>query len=140
MYLPKRLSIIAPLGALLVSDLFIGFYDMRIMLAVYVSFALMGFIGLWLRTHKAFFNTITGTLVGSLLFFLITNAAVWLFGTMYPHTFAGLMQSYVAAIPFFRNTIAGDLFYVGVLVGSFELFSYWLGVKVFTTKKIAFNQ
>ncbi len=54
---------------------------------------------------------------GSLQFFLITNAATWLMSGMYPLTPAGLVACYVAAIPFFGNTLASDLFYAGVLFG-----------------------
>lgn len=126
MYLPKRLALILPLGAMLLSDAIIGFYSWQIMLSVYGSFALMGSIGLFLRRHKQFSLILGGTLAGSILFYLITNAAVWAFGTMYPLTLAGLIQSYVNALPFFRNTILGDLFYVGLLAGSYEFIAYWL--------------
>jgi len=120
MYLPKRFAVILPLGAMLVSDVFIGFYDWRIMLAVYASFCLMGCIGLLIRKRKTMLTVGIGTLSGSLLFFFITNAAVWAFGTMYAHTLAGLEASYIAAIPFFRNSALGDVCYVALLVGGFE--------------------
>ena len=57
--------------------------------------------------------------------FVATNLAVWAFGTMYPLNIAGLAESYVAAIPFFRNTLLGDMFYVTVLVGGYEAVKYW---------------
>ena len=81
----------------------------------------MGAVGLWIRKNKTAGRVVGGTLLGSLFFFLLTNAAVWLFGTMYAPNFAGLMQSYFMALPFFRNSLLGDLFYVGVLVGGMEL-------------------
>lgn len=129
LYLPKKYAIIVPLLAMLVSDLFIGFYSWQIMLAVYGGFALMGGIGLLVRKNKKFSTVLGGTLLGSILFFLITNFAVWAFGTMYMHNFAGLMQSYIMAIPFFKNSLLGDLFYVGVMVGGYE------GVKLLIAKK-----
>ncbi|HEX7360431.1 MAG TPA: DUF6580 family putative transport protein [Bryobacteraceae bacterium] len=58
------------------------------------------------------------TLAGSTQFFLITNFFSW---SMYPHTAAGLAECYIAALPFFGRTILGDLFYVGVLFGAYEL-------------------
>lgn len=122
LYLPKRWAIILPLLAMFVSDIFIGFYTWQIMAAVYGSFVLMGVIGLFVRKNKKFHTVLGGTLLGSILFFLITNWAVWEFGTMYMHNFSGLMQSYTMALPFFRNSLLGDLFYVGVLVGGFEVF------------------
>jgi len=51
----------------------------------------------------------------------VTNFGVWTLGTMYPMTAAGLADCYVAAIPFFQNTVAGDLFYATLLFGGFAL-------------------
>lgn len=121
LYLPKRIAVALPFGMMVVSDALIGFYDARIMLAVYGSFFAAQLIGLWLRNHKNVFAIAGGTAVSSLLFFFITNAAVWAFGTMYSHTLLGLAQSYVNGLPFFKYTLAGDLFYVAWLVGGFEL-------------------
>jgi len=39
---------------------------------------------------------------------------------MYPKNPGGLLSCYAAGIPFFRNTILGDLFYCGLMFGSFE--------------------
>jgi hypothetical protein len=64
------------------------------------------------------------SLSGSIIFFLVTNAAVVFFGSWYPHTLQGLTDSYVAAIPFFRNTITSDLFYLAIFSSSFELASH----------------
>jgi len=121
LYLPKKWALILPIMAMFVSDIFIGFYSWQIMLCVYTSFALMGLIGLWVRKNKQFSTVLGGTLLGSILFFLITNTAVWAFGTMYTHNIPGLMQSYLMAIPFFKNSLLGDLFYVGLMVGGFEM-------------------
>ncbi len=121
LYLPKRWAIILPLAIMLISDIFVGFYAWQIMLAVYLSFVLAGLIGLLVRKHKKFSTILGGTLLSAILFFLITNTAVWLFGTMYIHNFSGLMQSYFMALPFFKNSLLGDLFYVGVMVGGYEV-------------------
>lgn len=126
MYLTKRYAMILPLIAMLISDIFIGFYTWQIMASVYISFALTGLIGLWVRKNKKLSTIIGGTVLGSISFFLITNFAVWAFGAMYAHNLAGLTQSYVMAIPFFRNSLLGDLFYVGLLVGTYESLKYFL--------------
>jgi hypothetical protein len=55
------------------------------------------------------------------LFFAVTNFGTWTLSGMYPLTFSGLAACYVAAIPFFQNTVAGDLFYSGLLFGGFAL-------------------
>ncbi|MFH1405279.1 MAG: DUF6580 family putative transport protein [Patescibacteria group bacterium] len=121
LYLPRKFALVIPLGAMLVSDAIIGFYSWPIMLAVYAGFAAMVGIGLLVRKHKRFSTVLGGTIAGSLTFFLITNFAVWAFGSLYAPTLSGLVQCYYMALPFLRNTLAGDLFYVGVLVGAVEL-------------------
>ena len=119
-YLDKKHTFIVPLAALLISDYFIGFYSGFVW--VYASFVAIGFIGLWLRSHRGIGATIGASLVGSLLFFVVTNFGVWAgVPSMYPHTAAGLLECYAAAIPLFRNTLFGDLIYVGVMFGVFEL-------------------
>ncbi len=119
-YLDKKHTFIIPLAALLISDYFIGFYSG--MIWVYASFAAIGFIGLWLRDHRGIAQTAAATFAGSMLFFIVTNFGVWISAQVsYPHTIAGLLQCYVAAIPFFRNTLLGDAAYVTILFGVFEL-------------------
>jgi hypothetical protein len=59
--------------------------------------------------------------LGSTLFFVFTNFGVWLGSSMYPQTWAGLVECYVAGIPFYKNTLAGTLFYSAVLFGGFAL-------------------
>ncbi len=120
-YLNKKYALLVPLSAMIVSDFFIGFYDLKLEFAVWGSFLLIGFIGLWLKKHKNISNIIGATLCGSVLFFIITNFAVWAFSPWYSHNFSGLAQCYILAIPFFRSTLFGDLFYVGVMFGVYEL-------------------
>jgi hypothetical protein len=120
-YLPKKLAIIVPLVAMALSDFIIGTYQWQIMLTVYLAFIVTGLIGLIIKNNNKFRTVLGGTLLASIIFFISTNWAVWAFGTMYPHSLNGLLQSYLMALPFFRNSILGDLFYVGVLVGGMEL-------------------
>lgn len=119
-YLKKKWAIFIPLTALVISDYFIGYYTLPVMLSVYGSFALIGLIGLAVRKNKKLVTIFGGALGGSILFYLITNFAVWAFTPMYAKTISGLIQCYVNAIPFFRNTLAGDMFYTAVLFGSYE--------------------
>lgn len=106
---------------MVLTDALIGFYQWQIMLAVYGSFALAGLIGLMLRNRKNPRRIFASALSSSVLFFFITNWAVWQFGSLYIHSFSGLIQSYVMAIPFFKYSLAGDLFYTGAFFGVFEL-------------------
>ncbi len=116
-YLSKKYAFIIPVAAMLVSDYFIGFH--HTMVYVYGSFILTGVIGIWLREHKSVRNVIGASLLSSVLFFLITNFGVWVNGA-YARDISGLWQSYMMGIPFFRNTVAGDLFYTGAFFLSFE--------------------
>jgi len=125
-YLPKKWAIVLPLAAMFFSDLFLGFYAWPVMLSVYASFAVMGLIGLAVRKHKKLSTILGGTILGSVIFFLTTNGAVWAFSNWYEPSLAGLINCYVVAIPFFRNSLLGDLFYTGVLVGAYEVSLAWL--------------
>jgi hypothetical protein len=120
-YLNKKYAVILPLIAMLISDLFLGFHNT--MPFVYGSFLLTGMIGMVLKKHNNFKWIFGGTLLSSVLFFIITNFGVWLMnmGNMYPQNLIGLAQCYVMAIPFFRNTLAGDLFYTVMMFGGYEM-------------------
>jgi hypothetical protein len=119
-YLPKKFAFL-PLLGLLISDYFIGFYGTS-MLYVYGSFALTGVIGLWLRNHKSTRWVLGSALTSSVLFFIITNFGVWAPpSNWYPHTLSGLIQSYTLALPFFRNSLIGDVGYTIILFGGYEL-------------------
>jgi hypothetical protein len=89
------------------------------MLPVYLSFiAIVGF-GLILQKRLTVINTISASLGASILFYLVTNFASWTSGFMpYPMNAAGLMQSYIAGLPFLLNSVLGDLFYTSVLFGA----------------------
>jgi hypothetical protein len=124
-YLDKRFAFAIPIAALLITDWFLGFYP--ILFFVYGSFIAIGLIGLWLKSHKRPLPVVGATLFSSVLFFVVTNFGVWIMGPeAYPKTWGGLVECYVAAIPFFRNTVFGDLVYTGVLFGIFELITYFV--------------
>ncbi|MBP9716368.1 MAG: hypothetical protein KBD51_00305 [Candidatus Levybacteria bacterium] len=89
-------------------------------LAVYGSFLVVALIGIWLRSHKSVKNIIAASLSSSILFFLITNFNFFYATSLYPKNIDGMLQAYVMAIPFFKNTLAGDIFYVALFFGSFE--------------------
>jgi hypothetical protein len=116
--------LLLPLGVMLVSDLFIGFYEWRVMAMVYGSFFAIGFMGLFLRMFKArLYTAMLGAILGSILFYLTTNFAVWAFTGMYSPTLDGLMLSYAMAIPFFKFTVLGNALYVGLFFGIYEFAS-----------------
>jgi hypothetical protein len=119
--LSKKWSVILPILAMLISDLFIGFYDWRLMAVVYISFGLIGIFSWFLKKHANIFNVVATSLMASIFFFLATNIAVWAFSAWYTKTFAGLMFCLEMGLPFLRNTMLGDLFYTAVLCGAILL-------------------
>lgn len=115
----RRAAFLVPLAALLLSDLSLGLYSG--MVWIYGSFALIVGIGRLLRRHRTARGIAGASVSASLLFFAITNFAVWPGSTKYPQTLAGLMECYAAGLPFFWNTLLGDGFYSLVLFGGFAL-------------------
>jgi hypothetical protein len=115
-----------PMAAMLLSDAGLelltgwGFYDG--MWVTYCAFALVTCLGMALGARRTQLGAVAGTtLAGSLLFFVLTNAAVWALGTMYPHNASGLIACFTAALPFFGNSLLGDAAYSAVLFGGFAI-------------------
>jgi hypothetical protein len=120
----RRLAFAVPLAAMFLSDLILGFSALTPV--IYGCFAAMVVLGFWLRGRRAVLPIAAASLTASLLFFVVTNFAVWYLGHGYPKTSAGLAECYVAAIPFFGNTLAGDAVWVTVLFGGLALAERWL--------------
>jgi len=120
-YMGKKQAFVLPLVAMVLSDLIIGFDSAPMRLTVYGSFMVIVLVGLWLKNHKKAGYIIGASLLGSVLFFVTTNFMVWAQGGLYTKSFTGLLESYTFAIPFFRNTLLGDLFYTGIFFGGYEL-------------------
>jgi len=123
-YLDRRYALWLPVIAMFVSDLFIGFYSWPIMVSVYACFMVSGLIGLWIRKRKNVVFVGFGTIASSVIFFLVTNFMVFLATPLYEKSFLGLTTCFYMAIPFFRNTLLGDLFYVTLFFGAYELVFY----------------
>ena len=117
-------GVVVPLAAMFLSDIFIGFYSWPILLSVYFSFAFAGFVGFFVRKTGRVGVILGGSAISAAVFFLVTNAAVWQWGIMYPHNFAGLVASYVAGLPFFQSQIIGDLFFTSTLFAVWEVSTY----------------
>ncbi|MEX0668648.1 MAG: DUF6580 family putative transport protein [Candidatus Saccharimonadales bacterium] len=123
-YMGKKYAVFLPLTIMLIGDIFIGFDHLAITISIYGSIALAGLLAYGLRRYKSFRVVAGITVASSIMFFLITNAAVWVFSPLYTPNFSGLMQSYVMGIPFFRNSLIGNLFYTGILFGVYELATF----------------
>ena len=130
-FIQRWQSLVLPLVAMWISDLVLNniiykAYNPTFTLFteggafIYGSIALMVVLG-WVMLKKVkTVNVMAASLVGSTLFFLITNAGAWMGSTIYPQTGGGLLTAYVAGLPFLINTVAGDLMWCAVLFGGFE--------------------
>jgi len=119
-YLGRRaIAFAAPLGALLLSDVVLGFYPEAVF--VYLSVGAIVLIGWALEKRRTVLRVGAAAVAASVLFYLVTNFGVWLVMDYYPKSLAGLAACYVAAIPFFQNTLAGDLVFSALLFGGFAL-------------------
>lgn len=121
----RTVGIIVGLVSLFLSDLFIGFYGA--MPFVYGAYALIAVLGRGLLSGKSsetrpqWSAVAISSLAASAVFFLISNFGVWFEGLLYPRTFAGLTECYFAAVPFFWNTLLGDLVFTFGLFGAWAL-------------------
>lgn len=115
----KTASLVLPLLVLFLSDLILGFHST--MVFVYGAFLLTVLLGWNLRDQRSVLSVTGNSVAASCLFFLITNAGVWLSTSLYSSDLSGLMMSYTMAIPFFGNQIAGDLFFTAALFAGYEV-------------------
>jgi hypothetical protein len=118
-FVDLRLALLVPLGAMVLSDLVLGLHGT--LPFVYGALAATALIGRLVRRRRRPAALVAASLTASTLFFLVTNFGVWLVGGLYPKTAAGLAAAYVAGLPFFRNTLLGDLAFTVLLFGGFAL-------------------
>jgi len=128
-YLSRKIAFGLPLIIMFISDIFIGAYDPKLMIFVYGSFVLCVGLGFWLKKYNKLSAALGGSILSALIFFFLTNFAVWAFAPWYAKTFSGIIQCYLMVLPFFRNTLLGNFFYVTIFFGAYEL------VKVLIRKK-----
>jgi hypothetical protein len=128
----RKLAIAMPLIAMAVADTIIAFAlpsaqvaDWLMMVPViYGCYTVTAFAGFALRGRVRPLNTAVAAISSATGFYLVTNFFVWLFGTMYAHSFAGLVQCYVAGWPFYQyGTLPGTVFWSVLLFGGFALLS-----------------
>jgi hypothetical protein len=123
--LQRRAGWSIPLLALLASDAVLGFYSPVLMAFVYGGFLASGAVGrLLLRSGRTAGRIGAGAVLSAVVFFAVSNFGVWAAGG-FPHGLAGLARSYVMALPFFGNTLAGDLAYSALLFGLYETAERW---------------
>lgn len=125
LFLRTRTALLVTAILLMLSDAFIGTYELPIMLSVYGSFGIIALLSYWYaRSNKTPGTNILMFLGPALLFFLVTNAAVWYSTPWYPKDIGGLLASYTLGLPFLKNMLMGDLLYIPVVCGALALYVY----------------
>ena len=117
-----NLSLLILLVAMLLSDLFIGFYEN--MIFVYASLLLITFVFHKISKKINYKNLFIYCFAGSLIFFIFSNFGVWALGSpgvldvAYERNISGLVECYILAIPFFGNTFLSTLIfaYPGIFI------------------------
>lgn len=115
----KRLAYLVPIAAMFASDLFLGLH--ALMPVIYLLMVLFVFFGTRLSKSVTATKTLGFTLVSSVLFFFVTNLAVWLTSGMYSLDLTGFVSCFTLALPFFQNSLFGDFVYSGILFGAMML-------------------
>lgn len=131
-FIQRHLAFLIPIISMWLSDLvlnnvvygqyfdhFVWVYDGFYF--TYGAFILIGLIGFVALKRVKIQNLVLASLLASIVFFLLSNFGVWASTTMFPKNFSGLIACYTAGLPFYKNTLMGDLVYTGVLFGAFEL-------------------
>ena len=121
------ISLFIVMFSMFIGDLFLGFHST--MFFTYISLAVAVIFGLYIKQFKLTEILFSG-LVSSVCFFIITNFGAWLTLGMYEKNFAGLLQSYVLAIPFFHNTLISTFLYLILLK---LLFDFTIRKKIIKT-------
>jgi hypothetical protein len=127
----RPLALIVPIAAMLLSDTVLGFDDWRIATVVYLSLVLPAVVGIVSRRFRISRMLVPAVLSCSLIFFVTTNFAVWAFSGIYAADLQGLVQCYIAALPFLQYTVAGDLVWAAILFGG-----AWLVQATFTRARL----
>ena len=110
-YSKNNLGIFIPISIMLFSDMVLGSHGAIIW--VYSSLFVVYLIGYYFIKNISFKNVLLGAIAGSFIFFILTNLGVWFIG--YPKNIEGLIACYVAAIPFYKNTLLSAIIYTSAI-------------------------
>lgn len=131
----RLLALLVPMTALLISDAVIGFHN--VMWAVYLGYFLMVVCSSSFSQKISVKNVLSSALLGSFIFFAVSNFGVWIEGQLYPLTFSGFVACYEMAVPFFKNEIISNMLLTPVLVYGIRLIISTLSVN---TEAIGYNK
>ena len=128
----KKLALLIPVACMLISDYFIGFHSL--MWAVYLSFAFTVVMGIKMKTSSSK-KVIINSVLSSLIFFFITNSAVWLTGNFYSSDLSGLGLCLTMGIPFFKYTLLSSTVFSTILFGGFQILNHLINKYLTFSKK-----
>jgi len=121
-----RIAFLMPIAAMFLSDLVLGFAVYGAVLfksqpVVYLCMIITVGIGRLIENKRSVAQVFTATLTSAVIFYVVTNFAVWAGDALYPKTLSGMITCYTAAIPFFRNSVLGDVGYTAILFAGFAM-------------------
>jgi hypothetical protein len=139
-FLKRYIAVIAVVVTMLLTDYFaFGYlsaewFASKSMWVVYLALLFPVVFKNFLQKKLGLFRVAGAALASSTVFFIATNFAVWAFSPMYEKTLEGLVLCYTMAIPFFQNTVAGDLIWSGVIFGTYFLLRNYSNLQIFKQK------
>jgi len=128
----KKVAIIIPIACMLISDYFIGFHSL--MWAVYLSFSAIVMLGVFMKKANGKL-IILNSIFSAVLFFIVTNFAVWATGSFYPKDLTGLLSCFTMGIPFFKYTLLSAIIFSLILFGGYEWLNQLVNKYLKATKR-----
>ena len=139
-FIKRYMAVVAVISTMLLCDYFafgslsVSWFGSKSMFVVYIALLFPIVFKNFLQRKLGVLRIFGAALASSCVFFLATNFAVWAFSPMYEKTLEGLVLCYTMAIPFFQNTIAGDLIWSGVIFGTYLALRNYSNLQIFKQK------
>ena len=139
-FIKRYMAVVAVISTMLLCDYFafgslsVSWFGSKSMFVVYLALLFPIVFKNFLQKKIGVLRIFGAALASSSVFFLATNFAVWAFSPMYEKTLEGLVLCYTMAIPFFQNTVAGDLIWSGVIFGTYLVLRNYSNLQIFKQK------
>jgi hypothetical protein len=139
-FIKRYMAVVAVISTMLLCDYFAfgslssSWFGSKSMFVVYLALLFPIVFKNFLQKKIGVLRIFGAALASSSVFFLATNFAVWAFSPMYEKTLEGLVLCYTMAIPFFQNTVAGDLIWSGVIFGTYLVLRNYSNLQIFKQK------
>ena len=139
-FIKRYMAVVAVISTMLLCDYFafgslsVSWFGSKSMFVVYIALLFPIVFKNFLQKKLGVLRIFGAALASSSVFFLATNFAVWAFSPMYEKTLEGLVLCYTMAIPFFQNTVAGDLIWSGAIFGAYFALRSYSNLQIFKQK------